>query len=271
MDERIAQIKEVQKRVWAGFAPLEIFTCTAAAPLVKFAEVRAEQRVLDVASGTGVVALAAARRGAHVTASDLTPELLEHACENAKLAGAKIDFVEADVEEMPFADASFDVVLSQYGHMFAPRPQIAIAEMLRVLKPGGTIAFSTWPPELYTGRMFGIIARYLPPPPAPIASPAQWGDPIVVRERLGDRVLDLVFDRGVLRAPCLSAQHMRAMLERAVGPMTRAITLLEEQGKTAEVAKLRAEIDALCVEYFEPDANFVRQDYLLSRATKKAA
>ena len=87
-------------------------------------------------------------------------------------------------------------MLSQYGHIFAPRPDVAVKEMLRVLKPGGTIAFSTWPPELLVGRRFAQVARYLPPPPIPVAPPPLWGDPTVIRERLGAAVKDIVFDRS---------------------------------------------------------------------------
>lgn len=261
------RIKDGQKKIWATFAPLETQTCAAAAPLVRFADVRAGQRVLDVAGGTGVVAIAAARRGAKVTGSDLTPELLERARENATIASAPIDFVEADVEKLPFEDGSFDVVLSQFGHMFAPRPEVAVAEMLRVLAPGGTIAFSTWPPELYTGRMFAVVARHLPAPPVPVPPPSLWGDPNVVRERLGDRVADLVFDRGVMRAPYLSVPHVRAIMEHGIGPMQVAVRLLAD--KPDELARMRRDIDALASEYFEPDANVLRQDYLMTRARKK--
>src|ERR1035437_3566868 len=141
--------KAAQKQGWAHFAPLEAITTATAARLVKRAAIHAGQRVLDVACGTGVVAITAARLGAHVTGLDLTPELLEHAPENSPIAAAEIDWHEGDVERIPFADGSFDVVVSQFGHIFAPRADVAIAEMLRVLKSGGTIAFSTWPPELF--------------------------------------------------------------------------------------------------------------------------
>ena len=128
--------------------------------LVKFAAVDSGQRVLDVACGTGVVAVTAARRGAKVSGLDLTPVLIERARKNASIAGVDIDFVEGDAEALPYPDASFDVVLSQFGHIFAPRPAGVVKEMLRVLKPGGRIAFSTWPPEHFTGRMFAFIARH---------------------------------------------------------------------------------------------------------------
>ncbi len=143
--------KAAQKQGWAHFAPFEAITTPCAARLVKRAGIRSGQRVLDVACGTGVVSVTAARLGARVTGLDLTPELLERARENERIAGVEIDWHEGDVEKLPFGDAAFDFVLSEFGHIFAPRPEVALGEMLRVLKPGGTIAFSTWPPELFVG------------------------------------------------------------------------------------------------------------------------
>src|SRR3989442_157483 len=140
-EDPIAKFKEAQRQGWKHFAPLEALTTPAAARLVKFAKVRAGQNVLDLGCGTGVVAITAARIGAGVRGVDLTAELLERARENARIAKVEIDFREGDAEALPFDGVTFDVVLSQFGHMFAPRPAVAIAEMLRVLKPGGTIAF----------------------------------------------------------------------------------------------------------------------------------
>ncbi len=266
--DAITQFKEAQKKVWSAFAPMELYTCVAAARLVKFAGVQAAHRMLDVACGTGVVALSASRLGARVTGLDLTPELVEHARENAATAQAKIDFHQGDVEALPFEDATFDVVTSQFGHMFAPRPEMAIREMLRVLKPGGTIAFSTWPPELYTGRMFQIVGKHLPKPPIESPPPILWGSPDVVRQRLGDAVEDVVFDRAVMRSPYLSPAHVRATLERGVGPY--AIAAARLAGEPERLAAFRAEIDALTGEYFEPEENVLRQDYLMTRAKKAA-
>jgi ubiquinone/menaquinone biosynthesis C-methylase UbiE len=127
--------KAAQKQGWMHFAPFEVHTTPCAARLVKRAGVGSGQRVLDVACGTGVVSVTAARLGAHVTGLDLTPELLERARENARIARVEIDWHEGDVEKLPFGDAEFDVVLSEFGHIFAPRPEVAIGEMLRVLKP----------------------------------------------------------------------------------------------------------------------------------------
>src|SRR5205823_13373201 len=114
---------------------------------------------------------------------DLTPELLERARENASIANVEIDFREGDAEALPFDDASFDVVLSQFGHMFAPRPGIAIAEMLRVLKPSGTVAFATWPPELLIGSSFKLVSSYMPPPPPGGSPPPQWGHVATVHQQ----------------------------------------------------------------------------------------
>ena len=254
-----------QKQGWAFFAPLETFTTPVAAQLVKHARVQPGQRVLDAGCGTGVVAVTAARRGAQVTGLDLTPALLERARENAEIAGLSIDWHEGDIEALPFGDGAFDVVLSQFGHMFAPRPEVAIAQMLRVLKPGGTIAFATWPPELFTGRMFAITARYAPAPPPGAAPPPQWGDPNVVVARLGDNVKDILFDRGTMRAPALSPQHFRTMFEKTAGPLIKVVENLAATDPQ-KLAAFRAEYEALIGEYLED--NTVRQDYLLTRAVK---
>jgi SAM-dependent methyltransferase len=203
-----AKFKAAQSETWASFAPAAIFNTIAAAKLAKFAQVASGQRVLDVGCGTGIVAVSAARRGAMVCGVDLTPALLERARDNARTAGVDIPFIEGDAEALPYPDASFDVVLSQFGHIFAPRPAVAVREMLRVLKTGGRVAFSTWPAELFGGRQFGFIASHLPPPPGAETppSPAQWGDPHVIRERLGAFVTDLLFERDTTIVPALSPQ-----------------------------------------------------------------
>jgi len=263
-EDGIAKFKEAQRQGWKHFAPLEALTTPPAAQLVKFANVRAGQNVLDVGCGTGVVAITAARIGARVRGLDLTPELLERAGENARIANVAIDFRQGDVEALPFDDAAFDVVLSQFGHMFAPRPAVAIAEMLRVLKPGGTIAFATWPPELLIGSSFRLVASYMPPAPPGVSPAPQWGDVAIVRERLGAAVTEIVFDRARMLFPALSVQNYRAHLERTAGPMLKLVELLSSD--PARLAQFRDAYDALIVPYFED--NIVRQDYLLTRAVK---
>jgi SAM-dependent methyltransferase len=257
--------KNAQKQSWAHFAPLETGTMLAAARLVKFAGVHPGQSVLDVACGTGVVAVTAARQGAKVTGLDLTPELLDRARFNSQMAGAEIAWHEGDVEKLPFADAAFDVVLSQYGHMFAPRPELAISEMLRVLQPGGTIAFSTWPPDLLMGRMFSLVGSYMPPPPPGVAPPVQWGDPATIRARLGAAVGDIIFDAATIASPGLSAAHFRAMSEKTAGPVIRLVAILEKSDPV-RLEKFRREYETLAAQYFQDNA--FQQGYLMTRAIK---
>lgn len=257
--------KAAQRKAWAHFAPLAAATTIPAARLVAHAGIGAGDRVLDVACGTGVVAVTAARRGARVTALDLTPELLAVAADNARLAGVEITFHEGDVESLPFPDAHFDRVTSQFGHIFAPRPAVAIAEMLRVLRPGGTIAFSTWPPELYLGRIFALTSRYMPPLPPGVSPPWEWGDPAIVSARLGAAVRDVVFDRDTMLTPALSVQHSRDYAERTAGSIMRLVETLSASDP-ARLASFRAEYDALTAEYLRDNA--VHQGYLLTRAIK---
>jgi SAM-dependent methyltransferase len=261
----ISQFKENQKIAWASFAVVESMTATVAPKLVRFAEIMKGDEVLDVACGTGVVALTAARIGARVTGLDLTPELVAHAKENAMLMKLEATFQEADAEALPVTDAKFDVVVSQFGHMFAPRPHVAIKEMLRVLKPGGRIAFSTWPPELLVGRSFVIMGKYGPPPVPGVAPPAQWGDPNIVRERLGSAVKDVEFTRDTMFLPTLSPQHYRAFMEKNFGPANKLLTSLDASDPS-KAAALRRELEELGAVYFAD--NHVRQDFLITRATK---
>jgi SAM-dependent methyltransferase len=257
--------KTTQREGWAHFAPLASITTAPAARLVRHAGIQSGDRVLDVACGTGVVAVTAARLGAFVTGLDLTPELLAIARDNARIAGVQVDFHEGDCERLPFDAAGFDVVVSQFGHIFAPRPDVALGEMLRVLKTGGTIAFSTWPPELFVGCMFALVSRYLPPPPPGVAAPPLWGDPDVVRARLGAAVHDIVFDRDTMLVPSLSPQHHREVTERTSGPVMKLVEALRDAAPE-KLAALRQEYERLVSEYFS--ANMVRQGYLMTRATK---
>lgn len=265
-DDPVAEYKAKQRETWAlgNFGDIAAFTTITAGHLVRFAGVKAGQKLLDVACGTGVVAITAARQGAAVTGLDLTPELLAQAKASAPLAGVEIDWKEGDAEALPFPDASFDVVLSQFGHMFAPRPAVVTKELLRVLKPGGRIAFATWPPETFTGRTFAMSTRYLPQPGPEVSPPVQWGDPGVVRDRLGAAVTNLFFERGVMGIPTLSPEHYMAWHGVRVGPSIKARAILQK-----EPAKLEAylkEYRALLSEYLVD--NVVRHEYLLTRAIK---
>jgi SAM-dependent methyltransferase len=259
------QFKAVQREAWSHFIPLEIFTTPPAAALVRFAGIKPGESVLDVGCGTGVVAVTATREGARVSGLDLSPVLLERARENAALSRVEVEFREGDCEALPYGDASFDVVLSQFGHMFAPRPNTAVAEMLRVLKPGGRIAFSTWPPELFTGRMFALVGQYLPAPEG-VAPPPQRGDPNLVRERLGAAVTDLTFDRGTMYIPALSVPHYRDRIEATAGPVIKLVEALSKS-EPERLARFRKDLEALIDTYLSE--NQVRQQFLMTRARKR--
>ncbi len=258
-------IKDNAKKMWSTFAAFETVTGLAAPELVKFAGVQKGDCVADVGCGTGVVAVTAAQVGAKVSASDLTPELIARAKENSMISGFEIDFQEADVEQLPYENDKFDIVLSQFGHMFAPRADLAINEMLRVLKPGGIIAFSTWPPELLTGRLFILTAKYGSSPPAGISSPVDWGKIEVIKNRLAEKVKHITFHRAQYGNPAMSPSHMRLLLERYIGPVTAVVKMLEADDPD-KLTLFRSEMDVLLGEYFEN--NTVIQSYLMTRAIK---
>ena len=262
----MAEFKSRQRETWTmgNFGDMAVFTTPVAGHLVRYARVAGGQEVLDVGTGTGVVAITARNMGAKVTGLDLTPALLAQARESATLAGHHdIAWHEGDAEALPFQDASFDVVLSQFGHMFAPRPEVAVSEMLRVLKPGGTIAFATWPGEQLIGRQFSLIAKYVPPPQG-VPSPVQWGDVATVRQRLGDSVKRLHMDRGIMGIPALSPRHLRLFQEAKAGPFVRTVQALQQD--PARLAAWRNEMDEVLGEYLHD--NVVRHEYLLTRAIK---
>ncbi|MBX3111471.1 MAG: class I SAM-dependent methyltransferase [Fimbriimonadaceae bacterium] len=262
-DDPFAAFKAAQREVWALFVPVETFTTPPAAALVRHAGIKAGDRVLDVCCGTGVVTVTAARKGARAKGLDLCPPLLERARWNARMAEVDIEFIEGDVEALPFDDGQFDIVTSQFGHIFAPRPALAVSEMLRVLRPGGTVAFSTWPPEMVMGRMFQLVGRYSPPMEG-VPHPAQWGSAETVRERLGAAVKDIVFERELTTTPALSPQHFRHFMEVTAAPLIKIVA--STQDDPARLAEFRAELDALLAEYIQD--NQLRQHYLVTRATK---
>ena len=259
-----SQIKEKARKMWSTFAPFENVTGLAAPELVKFAGICKGDSVLDVGCGTGVVAITAAQLGAKVSGSDLTPELIERAKKNSIISGFDIDFRVSDVEDLPYENETFDYVVSQFGHMFAPRHEIALSEMLRVLKPGGRIAFSTWPPELLTGRLFQLTAQYAPPLPDGVSKPTDWGDVKIITERLSGKTKDICFHRAQYGNPALSPSHMRLLLETYIGPVAAIVKSLEND--TAKLHLFRSEMEILLSEYFENNA--VIQSYLMTRAIK---
>jgi SAM-dependent methyltransferase len=189
-------------------------------------------RVLDVACGNGNVAIQAAKAGAEVTGIDIAPNLLEQARERARGESLDIIFEEGDAEDLPYADESFDLVLSMFGAMFAPRPEQAAAEMLRVCRRGGKIAMANWTPSGFSGQMFRLVGSYVPPPPVP--PPVLWGDEQVVRERLseGTSALETEPRRAEIRFPFPPdgvVDHFREYF----GPVRNAFQALPEDQRSS--------------------------------------
>jgi len=191
--------------------------------LVDAAAVRPGDKVLDVAAGTGNAAIPAALTGAKVTASDLSPELLDIGREVAANRGARLEWETADAEALPFKDASYDVVLSCLGVMFAPHHQASADELVRVCRPGGRIGLLSWTPEGFIGQMFATMKPYAAPPP-PGAQPAPlWGNEEHVRELLGDRVSDVRARRGKVRVDRFpTAEAFRDYFKTNYGPTIAA-------------------------------------------------
>jgi len=195
------ELKKRHRAMWAsGDYPLmvETFLLPIGPRLVQACGIGAGQRVLDVAAGTGNASIPAARTGATVTASDLTPELLAAGRATAEAEGLELEWAEADAENLPFADDSFDIVISSIGVMFAPHHQDAADELVRVCRPGGTIGLLSWTPEGMLGNLFATIKPFAPPPPPGASPPPLWGSEAHVHELLGDRVDFHTLERDVL-------------------------------------------------------------------------
>jgi len=199
-------------------------------------DVPAGSQLLDVACGSGQVALWAARDGVNVTGVDIAPNLVLRAQARANAEGLKACFIEGDAEALPFEDASFDVVISLVGVMFAPRPELVARELLRVCSPGGTIAMGNWTNEGYIGQMFKTSARFIAP--SGMSAPVLWGDEAVVRERLGHGVSDLTMTRRhyTLTYPFPPAEVVE-FFRQCYGPTNRSFATLDE----SDERKLRAE------------------------------
>lgn len=185
--------------------------------------VRAGQRVLDVAAGSGNAAIPAAVAGANVTASDLTPELFDAGRAAATQRGVELEWVEADAEAMPFGDERFDVVMSCVGAMFAPRHERVAAEIARVTRPGGTIGMINWTPTGFIGKLFATMKPYAPPPPPGASPPPLWGDEDHVRALFGDTVTELTVTRETVDMNhCPTPLEFREYWKRNYGPTIAA-------------------------------------------------
>ena len=202
--------------------------------LVDACGISAGQRVLDVAAGTGNVAIRAAERGADVVASDLTPENFAAGRDEAARRGVVLEWVEGDAESLPFPDAAFDVVTSCFGAMFAPDHEAVAGELLRVCRPGGTIGLASFTPRGTGGAFFEVFARHAPPPPAGALPPVLWGDEEHVRALLGDHVASLDLARSSYVERAASPAAYRRLFEETFGPlMALRSALAADPGRAA--------------------------------------
>jgi len=191
-------------------------------------------RVLDVACGTGNLAVIAARRGCEVSGLDIAANLIAQARTRATAQGLRIDFKEGDAEALPFADGQFDLVVSTFGVMFAPRPHVVAAELQRVTKPGGQVALANWTPEGFLGKMFNVFKAHLPPPPAGVPSPMGWGDEATVRSRLQHGFAEVRLTRRIalMRYPFPPAETVE-FFRQYYGPTQRAFASLDASAQAA--------------------------------------
>ncbi|HWT25819.1 MAG TPA: class I SAM-dependent methyltransferase [Solirubrobacteraceae bacterium] len=226
-------------------------------------------RVLDVAAGTGNASLPAAARGAIVTASDLTPELLDAGRRRAEAAGLELEWAEADAERLPFEDASFDVVMSAIGVMFAPHHQDAADELVRVCRPGGTIGLLSWTPEGMLGGLFAMMKPFAPPPPPGAQPPPLWGGEEHLRGLFGGRVEFHTLQREVLEITAFeNARDYGEHFKANYGPTIAVRANAAKQGREAE---FDAALEAFCDEWNRGTDGRARfeKEYLLAIGTKR--
>lgn len=258
--------KEQVKHVWTigSYADIGESFLSMAAHLVEVGGVEPDDEVLDVACGTGNIAISAARRGAAVTGLDITPAMLDDARENAAIAGVDdIAWREGDATDLPFEDDRFDVTLSCVGHMFANPPDAAGRELVRVTRPGGTIAFSSWTPDSVVPAMAKVLQSYLPPDPDPADPPFLWGDPEVVRERLGEGVSDLEFETGTVRQKAVSPAHIWDSVRSDSGMFIVALDRVD----AADQEPLDGDMIDVISDYFDESENAMSMEYQLTAGT----
>ncbi|MGE5274335.1 MAG: class I SAM-dependent methyltransferase [Verrucomicrobiota bacterium] len=207
--------------------------------LVDAVDVLPDERVLDVACGSGNTALAAARCFARVTGLDFVPALLEHGRARAAAELLEAEFVQGDAQDLPFADGSFDVVLSTFGAMFAPDQERTAAELLRVTRPGGRIGMANWVPGDFVDEIFRTTTRHIPPPPG-LTPPVAWGTEERLRELFGDEISELRITRQVSTQRFRSIDHFLEFFRRWFGPTIAAFEQVGPKGEEALAADLKA-------------------------------
>ena len=262
-----SELKARHRKMWAsGDYPsmVETFLLPLGPRLVEACGIEPGMRVLDVAAGTGNASIPAAERGAVVTASDLTGELLEAGRRRAEEAGVELEWVEADAENLPFEDESYDVVMSAIGAMFAPRHERVADELVRVCRRGGTIGLLSWTPEGMIGALFRTMGPYAPPPPPGAQPPPLWGSEDHLRGLVGDRVEWQTLEREILEVTAFERpRDYGEHFKDRYGPTIAVHANARQAGREAEFEEA---LDRFCDEWnrgSEDDARFEMQ-YLLA-------
>lgn len=270
-DTADTELKARHRSMWAsGDYPrmVDTFLLPLGPRLVDACPIGAGTRVLDVAAGTGNASIPAAQRGASVTASDLTPELLEAGKARPEAAGLDITWVPADAEHLPFDDASYDVVMSSIGVMFAPHHQAAADELVRVCRPGGTIGLLSWTPEGMLGQLFATMKPFAAPPPPGASPPPLWGSEEHLRELFGGRVELHTATRDTLEITAFrEARDYGEHFKSFYGP---AIAVRANAAREGREAEFDAAIDAFCDTWDRgtPGAARFEKEFLIAVGTR---
>jgi len=268
----LTDLKQTHRSTWAAGdypAVAEYIDEVPPRDLLDRVEVRPGEDVLDVATGTGNVALRAAAEGANVVGLDLTPELFATAWRRQDEWGVAVDWVEGDAEELPFDDDSFDAVLSVFGVQFAPRHQVVARELARVTRPGGRIGLLNWTPEGQIGELFKIMGRYMPTPPSYASPPPLWGSEPYVRGLFAGTSVELEFARGHNPWRFDSAEDYVSFMETNYGPTLKARERLSSEGRWREC---RAEILAMTERRNEATDGslLMHAEYMVAIGSKRA-
>ena len=260
--------KDAVKEIWSlgDWRSRGQFIPPVSARLTRLVNLQASDSVLDVACGYGNTAITAKILGAKVTGIDITPKLLALAKEEEKIAGISgIEWKEGDAENLPFNDESFDVVISTFGHIFAPHQELAGKEMIRVLKKGGRLGFTSWPPELAIGKLSEIVSKYNPLSHNEAFSPYNWGEPEKIKQLLPG-FSEIFFERGSINVPILSPNHYWQDTITKAGFMIQVVNTLKEQQDYNRIELFRKDYIKTLQKYITD--NVMKMGYLMTVAKK---
>jgi len=257
-----AALRSARQKEWARGSELD-FTTPAALRLIEYAGVRSHQDLLDVGCGTGAVAIAAQRAGARVCAVESSIAQLEVARWKAAAIGAAIDFRKGSAEALLYGDDYFDVVVSELGRMFAPHPDVVVREMLRVLKPGGRLVFSTWRPDALVGQILALADQH-PLHRESLASYFTWGSPQEVRKHLAGIVVNIEFESDEISIPTPSLQHYCSNIEFTMEPVKKVVLTLAHD--PVRLAEFRHQLETVVTNWHSQ--NCVHLSYVLARGVK---